>query len=239
MNRKKPMKAITMIQLGLAGVLIIVLALLVFWYSDGLSSYSPNALTYQCYGGSTFNYTEDATFREHENEITVSDSNGKKDLLEVPLLYKGRQDITLSENMLLMVPSEDDGVKRINRFTTVSESSGRITYSSGKKSAQSYGGFLYDGNDLYIFLEDTILNIAGTEIELPPLSYARVVYGQSVEYHNSETDENELVYVDESDVTANCKSGFELNLGTDIIYNGNEECLLFSSVDNANVIEME
>lgn len=239
MNRKKPIKAITMIQLGLAGVLLVVLALFVYWYADGLSSYSPKALTYQYIGGQTLNYSDNATFREHEHLLTVSDDNGQRELPEMPILHEGSSDITLAKNVLLMVPSEGTEVKRINRFTTVSNNDGRITYQAGKKSTTSFGGFLHDGKDIYIFLEDTALTIGNQTVELPAMSYARVIYAQSVEFHNSETDEDKVVEIEEIEVTAKCKSGYELNLGKDMIHINNQEALLFSSVDRVNVIEME
>ena len=238
--QKKQAKAITMIQLGVAGILLLLLVLLVYWYVEGLSAYRPKSEVHQYFGGAELNYSSDAVFRDEKDGIRVTDTNGKSPIVDTPLLYKGETKLTLPCNMILMVPSEGMGVKRINYFTTVSENAGRVTFSADNKVAQSYGGFLYDGNDLYIFLEPTVLYIGEVmEIELPALSYAKVRYAQSVEYHNSETDEDKVVGINEVEVTASIKSGYMLNLCKDVIYTNAGESLLFSAVDKVAVIEMK
>ncbi len=238
--RRKQAKAITMIQLGVAGVLLLLLVLLVYWYVEGLSAYKPKTEVHQYFGGSELNYGANDVFRDEKGLIMVTGENGKSPIVDTPLLYKGETKLTLPCNMLLMVPNESLGVKRVNYFTTVTENSGRVTFTSDKKMAQSYGGFLYDGGDLYIFLEPTTLCIGNVkEIELPPLSYAKVRYAQSVEYHNSETDEDIVIGINEVEVTAYAKSGYMLNVCKDVIYTDTSEVLLFSAVDKVAVIEMK
>ena len=238
--QKKQAKAITMIQLGVAGILLLLLVLLVYWYVEGLSAYKPKSEVHQYFGGAELSYSADAVFRDEKDGIKVTDVNGKSIIVDTPLLYKGETKLTLPCNMLLMVPSENLGVKRINYFTTVTESSGRVTFTADNKQAQSYGGFLYDGNDLYIFLEPTVLKIGSAmKIELPALSYVRAHYGQNIEYHNSETDEDKVIGINEIDVEADLQSGFTLSLCKDVIYADSGEYLLYSAVDTVDVIEMK
>ena len=238
--RKKQAKAITMIQLGVAGVLLLLLVLLVYWYVEGLSAYRPKTEVHQYFGGSELKYSATDVFRSEEKGIPASGDVGKRDVVDTPLLYKDDTKITIPCDMLLMTPKDGMSLKRINHFTTVSESSGRITYTSGKKSAQSYGGFLYDGNDLYVFLEPGKLTIGSTmEINLPALSYVNVKYGQNVEYHNSETDEDKVIGISNIDVTASFDSGYKLSLSKDVIYYDGNEFLLYSAVETIPVIEMK
>ncbi|MBO4375873.1 MAG: hypothetical protein IKY04_03485 [Lachnospiraceae bacterium] len=231
---RKPMKAVTMIEIGVAGVLLLVLSLFVFWYVDGLSSFKPQSELHQFYQGAELSFSEDAVFRQTGGDITAQGMP----VMETPLLYRGETKITLPCNMLLMVPSEGTKVKRINYFTTVTENAGRATFAAAGKTAQSFGGFLYDGGDLYIFLEPFKLYIGNTSVELPALSYVKVNYGCDVEYHNSETDEDVLMGINDVAVTAQGQSGFVLNLGLDVIYTDIGEALLYSAVDKIAVIEM-
>ncbi len=238
--RRKQAKAITMIQLGVAGVLLLLLVLLVYWYVEGLSAYKPKTEVHQYFGGNEINYGASDVFRSEDSGVTVTGDSGKYEIVETPLLYKGETKITIPSDMLLMVPSEGSALKRINHFTTITESSGRVTYTSDNKSAQSFGGFLYDGNDLYVFLEPGTLLIGSTmEIELPALSYVKVKYAQSVEYHNSETDEDKLIGISDVDVSAVFESGYKLGLSKDVIYFKDNESLLYSAVETIPVIEMK
>ena len=239
-RRRRPVKAITMIELGVAGILLLLLVLLVYWYVDGLSAYKPKSEVHQFISGFELEYGEDAVFRENKGDITVNDGDEKKSVVKTPLLYKGETKITIPVDMLLMVPNQGTDVYRINHFTTISENAGKITYSLDNKIAESYGGFLYDGEDLYVFLDDTNLTIGNIDVDLPPLSYVTVRYGQYVEYHNSQTDENRYITITEfSDVTSKSSKGYELNLGNDIFYLEDKEAMLYSAVANVDVIEMK
>ena len=166
-RRRRPVKAITMIELGVAGILLLLLVLLVYWYVDGLSAYKPKSEVHQFISGFELEYGEDAVFRENKGDITVNDGDEKKSVVKTPLLYKGETKITIPVDMLLMVPNQGTDVYRINHFTTISENAGKITYSLDNKIAESYGGFLYDGEDLYVFLDDTNLTIGHIDVDLP------------------------------------------------------------------------
>ncbi len=236
-RRRRPVKAITMIELGVAGILLVLLVLLVYWYVDGLSAYKPGVGTYQIIGQTVLEYAPNATFRSSDGNQTVTSGSDKMPMLDTPILYRGDTKLTLSRNMLLMVPSEGTKVTRINQFTTLTKGESLITYTLDNKSAVSYGGFLYDGEDTYIFLDDSVLTIGPLDIELPALSYARVQYNNTVEYHNSETDESDIYPLHDVEVTLKTKD-YELNLGKDVIYTNMGEALLYSAVDNVKVIEM-
>lgn len=238
-RRRKPMKAITMLQIGIAGVLLICLGLLLVWYTDGLTSFKPKAGTFQYVAGLKIDYNEDAVYRSKEGKIEVSDRESKGQTMGEPILYQGEKKITLSSNMLLMVPSNGSGVKRVNCFTTITEHDGLCTLTKDGKQAQVFGGFLYDGRDTYIFLEKTTLQIGPKTVELDPLSYATVDYQQNVEYHNSADGAHEFIALSNTDVTAYVQSGYTIDLGKDTIEMGQGEAILYSAVDTIANIDME
>ncbi len=239
-RRRRPIKAITMIEIGVAGILLLLLVLLVYWYVDGISAYKPKSEVHQFMGGMEFEYGEDTIFRENSGSIVATDGDDKRFIVDTPLLYKGETKLTIPVDMLLMMPLQGTKLYRITHFTTITETDGKVVYTLDKKKAEGHGGFMYDGEDLYIFLDPTTINIGNTiEIELPPLSYAKVKYGQYVDYHNSETDENQYIAISEfSDVRARGK-GFDLGLTNDVIYLDEQEAMLYSAVPNVDVIEMK
>ena len=238
-RRRKPMKAVTMLQIGIAGVLLICLGLLLVWYTDGLTSFKPKAGTFQYVAGLKVDYRDDAVYRNKEGVVEVADSETSGQSMGVPILYQGEKKITLSSNMLLMVPKNGSGLKRVNCFTTITEQDGLSTLTSDGKKAQVFGGFLYDGRDTYIFLEKTTLRFGSKTVELAPLSYACVNYQQHVEYHNSADGKYEMIVHADSNVTASAESGYVINLGKDTIEMGQGEAILYSAVDTVANIDME
>lgn len=238
-RRRKPMKAITMLQIGIAGVLLICLGLLMVWYTDGLTSFKPKAGTFQYVAGLKVDYENDAVYRNKEGVVEVSDKEGAGQTMGVPILYQGEKKITLSSNMLLMVPKNGSALKRVNCFTTITEQDGLSTLTKDNKTAQVFGGFLYDGKDTYIFLEKTTLKFGTKTVEMDPLSYASVNYQQHVEYHNSADGKYEMIALANADVLAIADSGYVINLGKDTIEMGQGEAILYSAVDTVANIDME
>lgn len=236
-RRGVPLKTVTMIEIGAGVVMIALLLLLYVLYTDRLAGLKPQKPTYQYLGAQKIEFSGNADFRNRD-KVTVSDGLASSDVLKTPLISEEDGTLILTCNMLLMVPEEGTGLKRINCFTSVSEKAGRITYERNDKTAQSFGGFLYDGEDVYIFLEPTTLIIGNTSYELGALSYARVVYNQQVEFFDSNSKDDKVIGLAGVSVIADCASGYSLNLGQDVIYRGGEEALLFSAVDNIDVIKM-
>lgn len=237
-RRKKQIKAATMLQIGIAGVLLIVLVMFLVWYSDGLNSFKPDENTFQFIAGAKVERSGDATYRNKEGVIEIADANGKSNMAGNPILYEDTAKITLSDNMLLMIPTEGKDVSRVNCFATITEKGGLSTITMDRKQKQVRGGFLYNGEDTYILLEEATLVIGAKEVELGPLSYVTVAYRQYVEYHNSADNEYEWIALDNVDVTGKAASGYLLDFGKDVINTGDGEALLFSAVDSVSVIKM-
>lgn len=238
MNRRKPMKAITMIELGIAGVLLLVLVLLVYWYTDGLSSFRPNENTIQYSKGIKLEFTDGAVFRNTNGEISIVDNNESLTAAKSPIIHTNDNSLTLVENMAFHYPDGSDAFYRVNALTHLTKNNEAVTFKSGRKTAQTLGGFLFDGNDIYIFLEDVTLEVGNNEIYLPALSYVVSKYDESVEYYNSETKENKVMGVSGVEAIATSNS-YKLNLAKDVIYTKDGEALLFTAIDRLSVIEME
>ncbi len=239
-RRGIPMKTVTMIEVGGAVVLIALLLLLYVLYTDKLSSLKPESPTYQYTNAYKIEYSGNANFRNQDG-VRVADSLNNGDVINTPLINDEKKSLTLTCNMLLMIPGEGTGLCRVNTFTEVTSTSGLVTYMRNDKKAQSYGGFLHDGEDVYIFLDPTVLTIGNVSYELEPLSYAKVWYNQKIEFYNSLTGEDKVIALVETDAIAECSSDFanyKLDLGKDVIIINGEEALLFSSVEEVNPMKM-
>lgn len=239
-RRGIPMKTVTMIELGGAVVLVALLLLGYVLYTDGLMALKPKASTYQYAGAQKIEYTGDANFRNQEG-IKVSDVGGVSEVANTPLISDEDESLTLTCDMLLMSPGEISGLVRINTFTKVTENHSNITYERNGKIAQVYGGFLHDGEDVYVFLEPVVLTIGNVKYDLGALSYAKVWYNQRVEFFNSTTREDQMIGVAGTDVFADFKSdlaSYRLDLGRDLYIEDGQEALLFSIVEKVDPIEM-
>lgn len=240
MRHRKTVRAVSMLQVGLAGVLILLLVLLAVWYGEGLNTCKPEGATFQYVAGKKVDFSADASYRNRDGVIEVREERGDHTLNSgVPILYEGERKMLLPANMILMTPAQSNSLRRVNYFTTVKVDGNIAILEKDGKSAQTYGGFLYDGEDTYVFLENAALRIGAREIELEPLSYVRAVYKQYVEYYNSADGSHEWIGMSETDVKATLQSGSIIDAGKDVIGTEEGEALLFRTVDKLDVIKMD
>ena len=143
-----------------------------------------------------------------------------------------------AKQMELVVP--DVGNYKLSKFTNIYEENNTIKIKklNKDKSKAISNGFIFDGNDLYFFLDDTTLTIGTTEYELPPLSYVIVNYRSNVEIYNYDKDEYTIIQDEnilKNDVVATNKAkNYTINLSLDSIKTNKSNQLLITSIDNLN-----
>ena len=76
------------------------------------------------------------------------------------------------------------------------------SFSDGNLKAENAGGYLFDGVDTYIFLENTELRWDGGSVEVPALSYAVARYGNTLQYFDYAAGTSTVVQTGESELTA-------------------------------------
>lgn len=184
----------------------------------------------QYYGGSIYRMREGTTLlRTSEGKTVVKDSTGKHNANNLPIYYEDRSELTIAQDMIHYAPrSGTHG--RLGYFSEVKQfSESRISVFRDGEELDLESGFLYDGGDLYIFLEPVILSFNGYRIVLPALSYVEAVYTGDIMVFNYASKEF-LMEPPQGPVTARIETGdYEISLLNDSMttYAG-KRTLLFS-----------
>lgn len=231
-------KTIKKIYMGLTIVLALVVIVIAVTYREKLTSFRPGCETYQVMGTIEIDYDKTAQMHLTDDDVVINDKNGSTESTGTPLIYPDSDKLTMMENMLWINPREGTEVSRVNTFTTIEESAGRVTYSRNKKMAQTAGGFLYDGRDRYVFLEAVDLTVGEDEIKLPPLSYIVVRRGDCIEYYNAGTGEDKSISLLGNVVTAKNKD-YSLDATKGVIIIKNNEYLLYEDVASVDPMKMK
>ena len=90
--------------------------------------------------------------------------------------------------------------------------------------------FLYDGEDLYFFLDKTKIIVNGTTYEVSPLSYVIVRYKQNVEIYNYEKDEYQIIDISGVQDARVEADTYTINMSVDSIQTEKSEQLLIRSL---------
>ncbi len=162
----------------------------------------------QYYGGNIYRIEEGAVLRRtSDGETLLKTSAMERSLTSLPIYYEDRTSITFPEDMVYYSP-RDGTYGRIEYFTelTYDTVTGVIKAKRDGGETRLKAGFLYDGGDMYIFLEPVILSFNGYRLELPALSYVEAVYTGDVMVFNYDSKEF-LIEAPEGAVTAMIEAG--------------------------------
>ena len=167
----------------------------------------------------------------HENEITKMTYNGSEVVfLSEPIYYKGKKKFVLPNKMSVVFPISNRNQYKINRFTVI-DNEGAQPYAQNVDL--NYGltnAFIYDGYDLFVFVEEGTLTYGEKTIQLSPLSFVRCEYKGSISIYNFEKDE--MIY--EELITDNVVASFEnysINLSNDLLIVSDKSTLLTRGID--------
>lgn len=168
---------------------------------------------------------------DDENGVYLENSGSqgaeKLTLSSAPLYYAGEQKIFLPIDCTINSPSERKAAK-IAKFTELEDRQGAVFAKIGNDELSISEGFLYDGKSTYVFLDDTTVSWSGNAIDMPPLSYAIVVYNQRIELYPY-GGEPVVEQTGQTSVTASADKGYTIDLGSCILTNAEGfESLLIS-----------
>lgn len=185
---------------------------------------------------------------EYSGEMEVVKTDNQKQLIlendkvihldSTPIYYKDTLGKVILPSKMEVVYPDKGAIYRIEEFTNIIQDS-KVMYAKRLKKEKIKGinnAFIYDGNDLYFFLEETTITVGKNKYKLSPLSYAIVNYRQNIEFYDYEKDEYTILSEEEAtsanDVKATNKNkDYVINMSVDSFSTGSTDQLLIKNVD--------
>lgn len=187
---------------------------------------------YQYYFGEKFNYPANSKLRISDDKETILTMNNQDSYLDsTPIFYTEKDGILLPKTMEY-ININKNRLQSVSFFSEVLKNGNNLSLYKSSRKINIDGGFLFDGSNIYIFLEPFTAKIGSREIDIEPFSFAEVLYNQSVSIYLKDKDEYLMMDYNYSDFLVKAKSGYSINLNTDVLIrlDGSEE-LLFSNPD--------
>lgn len=112
----------------------------------------------------------------------------KINLDSTPIYYQNKNEVILPKNMSVVMPTLNcaEYLSKGYSYITLSDGIYRLTTERYYNQLNHY--FLYDGADLYFFIENVTLVVNHEEIHLSPFSYVIAKYGNDVSYYDKKSD---------------------------------------------------
>lgn len=232
-KQKKRRSSIIMSSVIAALILIIVIVVIIIGNLN--STTTENHDFYQWYSGQKVEYKGQLTFTRKEGLTELKATDRKVTLDSTPVYYADENDkVIFPEDMAIVYPNNNGMMYRINHFADIIEENGSIyletNLATKTNKTKLEKAFLYDGQDLYFFLERTTITVNGTNYEVSPLSYVIVRYKQSVEIYNYEKDEYQVIDTTETQEAKVVTDTYTINMSVDSLQTAEKEQLLIKGL---------
>lgn len=199
----------------------------------------------------TYKFTSDATYFVSDIEINIPEGSKCRsergenefnivtpeknniEVISLPAYYDNQNKVVILKKLAYFKPNrmKNEGYK-LNFFSEISfDSNNRMTISRDDNSVSDSGGFLFDGINTYIILEDARLRYDFKNILLSPLSYIIVEKDNSVTYFDYDSKTFQYEMFDGDVFLEDMNQVYKVSLTNDIL-SCNETIMLRSNIDS-------
>lgn len=201
------------------------------------------------------NYTKDKTikvyqyFYEKKYEYDLTISKNRKDVIvdikpqdikvnydSTPIYYQKKDIIIFPKDMSVVMPTLSCAEYLSKGYSYITYENGIYNLTTDRYNKKLNHYFLYDGADLYFFIEPVKLSVNNEKIELSSLSYVIAKYNNSITYYDKKTDTFKIIE------TTNDNSKIEndyysINISKDSLNYQGTNIILTSAIENLNTID--
>jgi hypothetical protein len=197
------------------------------FYLSHANVYEPKAELYVYGVGARFEYGADAKLRIADGGVVITDGSGREyDPEHAPVFYAHEDRAILTAPMLAV--SADGRQGSVARLSEVSFSGKDAFIKTGKNKIPLKGGFLFDGGDVYLFLEEGYVLVGDSTYRVTPMTYVVAVRGARVEIYAYGEEKGLMLDTGGAELTALTDGGYSVDLDKDILRGGGAETLLFT-----------
>ncbi len=223
--------------IGIVCLCIAVLALLIATKRNVNETFVEDVSLYTYLVSEKVDITGSIIF-DYINETAVIRGNSNENIIigSVPLYYNDKQQLILPQNMNYVNFYSAKQVK-VPNFTKVYYKNNDYYFSINEKEEKIFNSFLYDGDDLYVFFNDVILEYDNFSIHLSPLSYVSYNYNKELFYYDYTN--NEMKSFENISNASVRYEGVKINLKSDSIECEDNNKILIKNVNNLKKIQME
>lgn len=168
-------------------VLLIAILLYSREYKSNRYAYVNEVDVYQYFSDVKMEYVAKISRNKKNVILEYENRDSIVSLDSTPVYIKDKDNVIFPKEMSIVFPLKDEQYL-VNSLSEIYKEHG-LYYLSIRNLKESYDHmFLYDGKNLYFFIEKVDLVVDNKSIELSPLSYVNASYGNFVEYYDYAND---------------------------------------------------
>lgn len=183
-------------------------------------------------------YEYDAVVSKNKKGVIVDFNEEDIDINQdsTPIYYKDGKTVIFPKDMSVVMPLLNCSEYLAKGYSYIEYGDRTYKLTTDKYSDNLGHYFLFDGNDLYFFIEEVTLKVNGEEIQLSPFSYVVARTGNFVAYYDKKNDVYKTINVENIDATIK-NDYYTIYISSDIIDYYGTNVILTSKIDMLNTID--
>jgi hypothetical protein len=236
----KSLKEYYKIIIPLALILVLFIAFFIYYKVSILDNktYDIDGNFYQYFYGEKYEYK--GIVSTNRKGVIVGFKTDDYDIKfdSTPIYYKNKKEVIFPKDMSVVMPTLNCSEYKALGYSSLTYKKGNYTLSTDKYTGKLGRYFLYDGNDLYFFLDEVDLVIGNKKISLSSMSYVVAKYNNSIAYYDYDNDKYEIINVDNSDIYVE-NDFYKIYVLKDQLDYYDTEVILTSKISELNSIAMK
>ena len=211
-------------------VVIVLLVTMFFLYKEYIYDNKRNkeeVPAFQYFNSVRVDYTGVFTYNLKKALVDVSAKDAKINFGSIPIYYKDLSKVIFPREMSIVFPQSSGSQYKLSKYAIFYKLE-EVNFIKSETNEENYSGFfLYNGDGLYFFPDETLLKINGKEYKkLGAMSYVNLV-GTSLIYYDPSDDKAEIIELNNEKVTVT-NDYLDLSIRETCFYSFDNKNLLFS-----------
>lgn len=176
-------------------IIVVLVAVFVYTreYKNNRYAEISDVNVYQYFYGNKMEYVASIGRNKKKAILDFKPKDFDVSLDSTPIYLEDNSTSVIFPKEMLMVMTLEDKMYQVDALSELYIEND-LTYLRLKRFNKTFNHmFLYDGRDLYFFIEDTTIVIGDREIKLSPMSYVSCTYQNILEYYDKDNDVNEVI----------------------------------------------
>ena len=220
--------------------LVLFIAFFVYYKISILDNYRKDTKDYfyQYFYGKKYEYNGVVTTNRHNVIVDFKTSDYDIKFDSTPIYYQKRNQVIFPKDMSVVMPTLSCSEYLAHGYSSINYSKNNYILTSNKYNGKLGSYFLYDGGDVYFFLDSVSLKIGDKAVNLSPMSYLIASYGKYVSYYDKKSDKFVTIQTSLDDVLVEDEH-YKIYVMRDQVDYYGTEVVLTSKISNLNTIDMK
>ena len=218
---------------------VIFIAFLVYYKISLLDNYREykEQKVYQYFYGKRYDYRAKIGFNRRKEIVELSTTDYDITFDSTPIYYKNDDVVVFPSNMSVVMPTLNCSEYLASRYSSITKVKDNYVLKTKKYDNKLGRYFLYDGKDLYFFLDEVKLLVGNNTITLSPMSYL-IATSDKISYYDKKADVYKTLDGVGSDSVVEGEY-YKIAVNLDQIDYYGDDVILTSKIDELNTIDMK